>query len=153
MYVVIAVILIAIAWLLIRWFRHQSRQKKIQYLLVVIIVALLVLAASGRLHWFAGAIGTIFGLLALLLKKLWLWRWLFRLRKNTQGQQGPAGLKVPPTMSRDEALKILGLDSTASRQQIIDAHKKLIQRNHPDRGGSSFLTQQINQAKKALLGE
>ncbi len=54
-------------------------------------------------------------------------------------------------MSREEALQILGLDGSATEQDIIDAHRTLMQRNHPDRGGSTWLAARINRAKDILL--
>jgi len=56
-------------------------------------------------------------------------------------------------MTRDEAYAILGLEPGASRQAIIEAHRKLMQRNHPDRGGSAWLAARINDARALLLEE
>ena len=56
------------------------------------------------------------------------------------------------TMSQEEALEILGLGRDAQNADIIEAHRRLVQLIHPDRGGSHYLTVQINQAKKVLLG-
>ncbi|KEA65719.1 DnaJ domain protein [Marinobacterium lacunae] len=54
-------------------------------------------------------------------------------------------------MTREEALAILGLEPEADRAAIIEAHRRLIQRNHPDRGGSTWLASRINDAKTLLL--
>jgi curved DNA-binding protein CbpA len=55
-------------------------------------------------------------------------------------------------MTRSDAYAILGLEEGASREKIIAAHGRLIQRLHPDRGGSTFLAAKINQARDLLLG-
>lgn len=54
-------------------------------------------------------------------------------------------------MSLQEAYDILGLAEDASREDIIASHRRLIQRLHPDRGGSVYLASKLNQAKKILL--
>jgi len=56
----------------------------------------------------------------------------------------------------DEALMILGLESVAkekslSKDDIVKAHRKLIQKLHPDRGGNDYLAARVNQAKEVLL--
>ena len=53
--------------------------------------------------------------------------------------------------SNEEALQILGLESGASKEDIIKAHKRLVQRLHPDRGGSDYLAAKINAAKDQLI--
>jgi len=55
-------------------------------------------------------------------------------------------------MSRDEALAVLGLAEGATTDEIRAAHRRLIQRMHPDVGGSADLAARINRAKDVLLG-
>ena len=54
-------------------------------------------------------------------------------------------------LDKNEALDILGLDFNATKDDIITAHKKLIEKNHPDKGGSDYLSAKINKARDVLL--
>ena len=54
-------------------------------------------------------------------------------------------------LSNNEAYEILGLPASASEDEIIKAHKRLMQRIHPDRGGSDYLAAKINAAKDQLI--
>ena len=54
-------------------------------------------------------------------------------------------------LSEAEAYEILGLPNTASKDEVVKAHKRLMQRMHPDRGGSDYLAAKINAAKDQLV--
>ncbi len=63
------------------------------------------------------------------------------------GRSGGSG-----SMSREEALGVLGLKDSASREEIKKAYHRLMAGLHPDHGGSDYLAAKINQAKDVLIG-
>jgi len=58
--------------------------------------------------------------------------------------------------SYDEALQILGLEQYIGKHQpdrelVIKAHRRLMQKLHPDRGGNDYLAACVNRAKETVL--
>ena len=128
--------------------------KKISLLLLS--VGIIYLTATGRLNWIFALLGIFVAfslrILPLLLRytpqlhSLWAAFSKNKYQSSTSGNQRRSAGK----MTKEEAYEILGLNSSASDQEIVLAHRKLIQKLHPDRGGSD-LAAKINQAKKVLL--
>jgi len=79
------------------------------------------------------------------------WRDHWRSAGPESTSQSSAGAGGP--MNRQEAYQVLGLGPDASHEEIRAAYRRLIQRVHPDHGGSSYLAARINQARDVLLDE
>ena len=54
-------------------------------------------------------------------------------------------------MSIEEARQILGVKYDTSKNDILSAFKKLMLKNHPDKGGTEYIATKIIQAKNTLL--
>ena len=129
----------------------------------VFIGALLVMVITGKMHWLGAVIGAlipfirgIFGVISQLLP-FWL-----RHRNTQQNSQnsntGQPHQSPAANMHLQEAMDILGLSGDIERGEITesmiqDAHRRLIQKLHPDRGGNDYLAAKINQARDLLLNK
>jgi hypothetical protein len=115
----------------------QAKLRRPLLWLGLLAVALL----STRLGWAAPLLGAAAAAAIRLAPAL----------RHRAGQEGSS----PPTsggrMSRQEAYEILGLAPGASREEVVAAHRRLMQKMHPDRGGSDYLAGKINQARETLL--
>lgn len=138
------------------WFKQRGKT----LVLWAIIAVLALLAVTGRLNGLFAMLGVAVAFIARMmpvlykyapfLEKIWL---MFQSGEGAaQAQSQASGRRAAgQPMSREEALQVLGLQAGASRDEIILAHRKLMAKNHPDKGGSDYLAAQINLAKSVLL--
>ena len=59
---------------------------------------------------------------------------------------------TPPPMDKAQARIVLGLGADATQADVVAAHRRLMQKLHPDRGGTDYLAATLNHAKEVLLG-
>lgn len=147
--------------LLMRWLSltpaNQAKRTLAWSLAGIIVTMAVFLALTGRLAWAGAAVSTLIPWGMRALRAHALWREARRYFKNGE-QQASGKQQSPPRpgqkrMSQDEALAILGLKPGASRDDIQLAYKRLIQKMHPDAGGSDALAAQINEARDVLMGK
>ena len=155
----LVIIIVAFFWF--KTFLQKAPHERKFYLrksaLYGLALVLVLLVAMGRLNWILAVLGVVVAFVSRFLpvalsyapqlQRLWF---LFRER-GSFGKESPGRGRASAVMTIDEASKVLGVSVSATRQEIIDAHRKLILKNHPDRGGSSYLAAQINRAKEVLL--
>ena len=79
--------------------------------------------------------------------------YLDRVHEDWRAHRRPPRGRSADGMAEDEARAVLGIGPDATREEIVQAHRRLMQRLHPDRGGSDYLAAKLNAAKDLLLGE
>ena len=121
--------------------------------------------ARGSLFWaivgLCGLFGVIMfaagkGFLAIFPAAYAAWRMFGARAAATVGGQSRGGSNPAsrqPSLTREEALDVLGLDKGASDADIRAAHRRLIAQCHPDKGGSDWMAAKLNEARRTLLGE
>ena len=77
------------------------------------------------------------------------------LDRRFPGWANASTTRDPPAageMDKSQALAVLGLSDGATEDEVMAAHRRLMQKLHPDRGGTDYLAATLNRAKEVLLG-
>ena len=112
------------------------------FIFILAATALIIFAIAGRYGLAAPA-----GALALWGMRAYL------LARQIRATAPPPAQPSKKTMSRTEALDILGLEEGASEDEIEAAYKALNVKHHPDQGGTDWLAARLNEARDILLGD
>tara|TARA_B100000780_G_C21052475_1_gene422718 strand:- start:166 stop:633 length:468 start_codon:yes stop_codon:yes gene_type:complete len=145
---------IVIVALLIRALLNRAPTHGKPFLLRASMVVVLLLAIGlGLSGLWPVAMSLLGGLVVYgrpVLRAFGIWQTIKRFSKpNTSDPQG--NTQASAMMDKAQARQILEVDNNASQDDIISAHKRLMAKNHPDKGGSTYIASQINQAKDLLL--
>jgi len=149
---IILLALIFLAWYLRNRFistPKADRKRLITGWLLWLTVAIVVaMALTGRLHW----IGGLMALSVPFIRQFALW-FMQRKLNEMDAKNNSQEVSSESEMDRQKALQILNLGEQPSREEIVQAHRKMMQKNHPDQGGSDYLAAILNQAKDLLIQE
>lgn len=156
--VLLAVIAVIGAWVwmaqLRKLPRHQQRKQLLTYGGWALLGVLLFMVLTGRAHWIVAVLGAMVPLMRFLLG---IGLQMFPLLRGRRQAQSHAPPSAAQSMTVEEALATLGLndavrrDEQLDRSMVVNAHRRLMQKLHPDRGGSDYLAAKINEAKDVLL--
>jgi hypothetical protein len=150
-----------LAFMLSPRLRAWLRARAPMIMLASVALVGIALAATGRLNWIFAAIGAALPILWRLASLLRFLPWIKRLLGLGSAAAGTAkgSQEAPPqanrngAMTREEAAEMLGVTTDAARDEVMAAHRRLIQKLHPDRGGTDYLAARLNEARDRLLGE
>jgi hypothetical protein len=148
-------VIVAVTFLIL-WSKYQkgdqAEKRRIlrQSIKYVFWGLLLILVMMGRLHWLGGLIAAAIPFLPVLYQTL------YEKLRGSKSKDTETSQPTAPLTSTEEAMEILGLSGDLDKGEITaemiqDAHRKLIQKLHPDRGGNDYLAAKINQARDYLL--
>lgn len=153
-------LIIIIAYFVLRRLSKKSPELLAKYLRLagLSVAGLLVLyfATTGRLNWLFAGVGLVVAFMLRLMPSLLhygpqLHRLWTTFSGGKQSSQNAGNTVNSGNMTVAEAYEVLGLQPGATNEDIISAHRKLMQKLHTDRGGSDYLAAKINLAKKILL--
>lgn len=145
-YLVICIIIITLLLSIFVKFIHLSQYKFKKYLkLFIFICLILFLIFLMRFN------PKIISMIPLVFVLFFKWMPVLTFLKSIFFSKKAQSVNFKK-MDRDEAFEILGLDKKATKDEIIERYNKLIKKNHPDLGGSEWITKRINKARDILLG-
>jgi membrane protein implicated in regulation of membrane protease activity len=123
-----------------------------------VALAVLVMVGRGKLpvpsaRWLTAAASAVVSVAALYagIRGQWIGAVVLMLAASYLGWSAMPPSGAPTSMSLADARALLGVAETATADDIRAAHRRLMQRAHPDQGGTQGLATQLNAARDRLL--
>jgi len=122
-----------------------SKWKIFFWSLPIFVVLIYFLTKNIHVAAITGAVPYILLIVRRLFSLIRFWRYIKTFRNQKMNKT------KSHTMTKSQASGILDIKEDAADEEIILAHKKMMQKYHPDKGGNSEIAKIINEAKDTML--
>ena len=132
------------------WLSTKNRNelnKKINIIIILISLGIGIFLLIGGLYLYSPL---FFSIAAWFLRKRIIFDMLLNIFRNKQRVNQN---EYKHNLSLKESYELLGIDENASLEVIIKSHKELIRKLHPDKGGNSYLSTKVNEARDIILAD
>jgi hypothetical protein len=128
-----------------------KRIKTIVLIIAGLLVAILLLRFG--MPYIAALLGGVMAIVATFNRLIQILSTVDSLKGLFKKPQSNDTQKTSTTakMTKEQAFKILDISENASKEEIEEAYKRLMKKNHPDVGGTEYFASQLNEAKDLLL--
>ena len=146
----LGIIFLILVIFILDWLSANNKKqlnKKINLIIIFISLLIGIILLIGGLYLYSPL---FFSIAAWFLRKKIIFDMLLNIfRRKQKIDKNDYNQK----MSLRESYELLGVDENAPLEVIIKSHKELIRKLHPDKGGTSYLSARVNEARDIILAD